>query len=142
MLNGRTVSRGNLAHILVTHALALTHTRRRFDVVKSVPDCFLPPTHSWLDLSNNKLVCVPRYSKDEISGTQEPWTKLMSFSGPATFCIDCEAGKFLTTASHRCSTLCLLSGILLPRMYDVAATSVSFLANIAFCLPATLPVDC
>ncbi len=132
-----TVSQGKHPQTLVrAYSPRLRQTRRSCDGCESVSDSFLPPPHRSLILygmhqpytgpdSPNKLVCVPRYRKDEISGTQQPPTKLMSFSGPATFCIDCEAGKFSTAASHRCSTLCLLSGILLPRMYDVAAASLS-----------------
>ena len=127
------------------------HARRRCDGCESASDPCLPPPHRGLLLygvhntytgpnSPNKLVCVPGYSKHEIPGTpglratQQPHTQLIAYSGPRTICNSCAAGKFSTAAGPRCSTVynqhrplrtCLLIGILLPRMYDVAAASLS-----------------
>jgi hypothetical protein len=86
-----------LRHTLVTRALALTHTRRRCDGCKSVPDCFLLPPHSWFGLDHN-LACVPLTIEARAACTD-------SYSGPATLCISCEAGKFATTSSPCCSSL-------------------------------------
>jgi hypothetical protein len=124
---------------------ALRRTQRRCNCGSGVSDCFLPPPHSHLQLYGasgpNQLVCVPLTPQARaalfcsygcaLQGKEEncPYGSC-SYTGPAT-CISCEAGKFSTDSSPRCSTVmqalrtCLLSGILLPRMYDVAAACVS-----------------
>jgi hypothetical protein len=124
---------------------ALRRTQRRCNCGSGVSDCFLPPAHSHLRLYGasgpNQLVCVPLTPQARealfcsygcaLQGSEEncPYGSC-SYTGPAT-CISCEAGKFSTASSPRCSTVmqalhtCLLSGILLPRMCDVAAASLS-----------------
>jgi hypothetical protein len=143
-----------------THWHALTRTDAHAEALCDgrVPDCFLPPlhricvsdcfllpSHSHLRLYGasgpNQLVCVPLTPQARAalfcsygcayqgSGEYCPYGSC-SYTGPAT-CISCEAGKFSTASSPRCSTVmqalhtCLLSEILLPRMYDVAAACVS-----------------
>ncbi len=51
--------RCQIINILVTRALALTHTLRDSYGVQSVPDCFLPPPHRWLYLHDNQLSVLP-----------------------------------------------------------------------------------
>ena len=119
---------------------ALRRTQRRCNCGSGVSDCFLLPSHSHLRLYGasgpNQLVCVPVTPQARAAlfcsygcafqGQEEIFCFYgsCSYTGPAT-CISCEAGKFSTASSPRCSTVCShsvhVSGILLPRMYDVAA---------------------
>jgi hypothetical protein len=100
---------------------ALRRTQRRCNCGEFVSDCFLPPPRRVLLLNGNQLLCVPL--------TTQARAALIAYNGPQISCIFCETGKFSTASSPRCSTVmqalhtCLLSGILLPRMYEVAAAS-------------------
>ena len=99
---------------------ALRRTQRRCNCGSGVSDCFLPPPHSHLRLYGasgpNQLVCVPLTPQARaalfcsygcaLQGQEENcFYGSCSYTGPAT-CISCEAGKFSTTSSPRCSTVC------------------------------------
>ena len=96
------------------------HMQRHCNCGEVVSDCFAPPIHSHLRLYGpsgpNQLVCVPITPQARaalfcsygcaLQGQEENcFYGSCSYTGPAT-CISCEAGKFSTASSPRCSTVC------------------------------------
>ena len=88
-----------------TSAPALRRTLRGCDVDQYMPDCFLPPPHSWLYIEGNQLVCVPLTAQSNpavtsvfgpVTCTSIPWT--LHFGG-CTFSGDLAGAPLVRSGS-------------------------------------------
>jgi hypothetical protein len=82
-------------HLYSTDTLTRAHTH--CDQCK--PDSLFPPPHRYLWLDGNQLACVPL--------TAQAREAITTYLAPSTLCaiITCEAGKFSTVCSPRCSNV-------------------------------------